>query len=290
MESTNFEDLKFTPFNSSRILLNDNFDPETNLLGSEDYDNVDTKYVTPQEAHDDLQIMKSENFSILHLNIRSLNKNFEDFELFLSSLKHKFNVICLSETWAKDYVVRNTEFHLPNYNVIHQQRTSNKQGGGVCIFIHNSLSYKLLNEFCVSTENNESLSIEILNNKSKNKIINLTYRPPDGNTKPFHDYLKSFLTKRSIQTKHIYLVGDVNLNLLDYEANSKVKNFVNLLFQNGMVPVINKPTRVFKNKTSIIDHIYTNSLFAHVVNPRIVKTDITDHFPIYITLNETLGS
>ena len=57
-----------------------------------------------------------------------------------------------------------------------------------------------------------------------------------------------------------------------------------------MVPVITKPTRVFKNKTSIIDHIYTNSLFAHVVNPRIVKTDITDHFPIFITLNETLGS
>lgn len=288
MEPTNFENMKFSPFNSAQILLNDSVDPESNMLSSEDYKNVDTQYVSPQEAYQDLQTTESETFSMLHLNIRSLNKNFEDFKLFLFSLKHEFKVICLSETWAKDHIIANTQFHIPNYSVIHQQRAGNKQGGGVCMYIHKSLSFKILNEFCVSTDHNESLCIEIQNKNSKNKIINVTYRPPDGNTKPFQSYLKTFLTKRNIQSKHVYLIGDVNLNLLDYENNSKVKNFVNLLFQNSMIPVINKPTRVFKDKASIIDHIYTNSLFTHVVNPRIIKTDVTDHFAIYITLNETI--
>ena len=41
----------------------------------------------------------------------------------------------------------------------------------------------------------------------------------------------------------IYIVGDTNLNLIDYETNIKVKNYLNLLFQKNVIPVINKPTR-----------------------------------------------
>ena len=31
--------------------------------------------------------------------------------------------------------------------------------------------------------------------------------------------------------KPIYIVGDTNLNLIDYETNIKVKNYLNFLFQ-----------------------------------------------------------
>ena len=53
--------------------------------------------------------------------------------------------------------------------------------------------------------------------------------------------------------KAIYIVGDTNLNLTDYETNIKVKNYLNLLFQKNFISVINKPTRVSCNNATIID-------------------------------------
>ena len=55
--------------------------------------------------------------------------------------------------------------------------------------------------------------------------------------------------------KAIYIVGDTNLNLIDYKTNIKVKNYLNLLFQKNIIPVINKPARVSRNNATIIDHI-----------------------------------
>ena len=62
--------------------------------------------------------------------------------------------------------------------------------------------------------------------------------------------------------KAIYRVGDTNLNLIDYETNIKVKNYLNLFFQKNFIPVINKPTRVSRNNATIIDHINTNLINA----------------------------
>ena len=36
---------------------------------------------------------------------------------------------------------------------------------------------------------------------------------------------------------------DFNLNLLGYNNYKKVQNFVNLIYQNSMIPIVNKPTK-----------------------------------------------
>ena len=43
-----------------------------------------------------------------------------------------------------------------------------------------------------------------------------------------------------------------------------VQIFVNSMFQHGLIPTVNKPTRVTRNTATAIDHIITNSL----INPR----------------------
>ena len=58
--------------------------------------------------------------------------------------------------------------------------------------------------------------------------------------------------------KHIVLAGDFNLNVLDFENNKKVENFTNLMLRYGMIPTINKPTRITANTATTIDHIITN--------------------------------
>ena len=60
---------------------------------------------------------------------------------------------------------------------------------------------------------------------------------------------------------------------------------MNFMFSKGSLSVINKPTRVTKTSASCIDHIYINSYFNHDIMSGIIKTDLSDHFPIFIVDN-----
>ena len=60
-----------------------------------------------------------------------------------------------------------------------------------------------------------------------------------------------------------------------------VQNFVNLMFQHGLIPTINKPTRVTRNTATAIDHIIPNSVINTGFKTGIIKTDISHHFPIF---------
>ena len=47
-----------------------------------------------------------------------------------------------------------------------------------------------------------------------------------------------------------------------------------------MVPTINKPTRVTRKTATTIDHILTNSFINTTIKTGIIKSDVSDHFPI----------
>ena len=84
--------------------------------------------------------------------------------------------------------------------------------------------------------------------------------------------------------KHIMFAGDFNMNVLDYEYNGKIKSFFDLMYQRNLIPTINKPTRVGKNSATAIDHIITDCVLTCDFKTAILKTDLTDHFPIVIAL------
>ena len=50
-------------------------------------------------------------------------------------------------------------------------------GGGVCIFVHNSLNFAVRKELSISKESCEILTIELNNNTNKHIIISVMYRP-----------------------------------------------------------------------------------------------------------------
>ena len=47
------------------------------------------------------------------------------------------------------------------------------------------------------------------------------------------------------------------------------------------MPVINKPTRITKNTATSIDHIFINSVTTTKFKTGVIKSDISDHFPIF---------
>ena len=134
----------------------------------------------------------------------------------------------------------------------------------------------------VSCDVIESLCIEISNEKSKNIILNLTYRPPNGDVTEFEKHLNKILSTNDILKNEIKMAGDFNMNLLDFEQNTNMQNFLNLMFGLSVIPVMNKPARVTKTAATTLDHISINSVTTTKFKTRIIKSDISNHFPIFL--------
>jgi len=159
MAVENFENLNFDLLETNhKLTLSDSFDPDVNFFRDI---KLETNYLTPQET-ENIVSNSVYKFSLFHINIRSIKKNFTDLKTLLHNLSFKFKVICLTETWIHDDYL-NSNFQLPGYSVIHQKRAHNKQGGGVCVFVHNSITYNERKD--LSTNNTDSILSLITNVK-----------------------------------------------------------------------------------------------------------------------------
>ena len=118
--------------------------------------------------------------------------------------------------------------NLDNYYFVHQ-KGKNKKGGGICIYIHKQLEFKLRNDFDIFKIEIEACSVEIINSKSRNFIVTGVYSPPKGDIKVFKSYSQDFLKKKST-SKTVFMVGDFRIHSLDYDNNRLVKHFLNISY------------------------------------------------------------
>ena len=103
------------------------------------------------------------NLKVCHYNVNSLpSHNFAK----LSSLQaynalHKFDIICISETFLDSSISNNDlESLLDGYKIIRSDHPMNLKRGGVCIFFKETLPLNILN----ITQLNECLVVEKLDN------------------------------------------------------------------------------------------------------------------------------
>ena len=170
--------------------------------------------------------------------------------------------------------------NLDNYYSVHQTR-NNKKGSGVSIYIDKQLEFKLRNDIDIFKNEIETCSVEISNSKSRNFVVTGVCRPPKGDIKVLKNYCKYFLQKKSASSKTGLMVGDLNINSFDYDNNTLVKNFFNLIFQSGFLPLIQRAIRVTRTTATATDHIITNAILESTMHSVIIKANISDHFPIF---------
>ena len=126
-----------------------------------------------------------------------------------------------------------------------------------------------------------------MNSQTRNIICNVIYRPPDGDLNVCETFFKKILSDSTTVNKTFFLTGDFDINLLEFETNKKVQSFVNLMSEFSMIPTINKPARVTKHTVTVIGNMITNCILNSDFKSAIVKTDLSDHFPI-IFINELI--
>jgi len=130
----------------------------------------------------------------------------------------------------------------------------------------------------------ENIWLEILGKRQK-IIIGIVYRHPQYNIDEFYQSLSETITKIAKNNYAYYVLGDININLLNATNDSRIQQYIDTLCSLGYYPIINKPTRVVNEAESCIDHIYTNNLSTER-KPYIVLHDISDHYPIYLTVSK----
>ena len=78
-----FDKLSFNAFETKDILLEIDTDPDSNFFNESKFQNLDSPYYTPAELITFSKEFSENMFSIFHLNIRSVNKNFENLKNLL---------------------------------------------------------------------------------------------------------------------------------------------------------------------------------------------------------------
>ena len=168
---TDFEYIAFRIFDFERILNNDSQDLDENFFNAFSF--RDSQYFTPEESTRNINHFDKSSFSMLHLNIRSLQKNFDSLFNLLMTLKFEFKVICITETWCSHNSMNHNPFKLPQYKNIHQVRRTGK-GGGIAVFLHESSTFNVRHDLSVNNADTEALCIEIINKKSKTFLLTLS--------------------------------------------------------------------------------------------------------------------
>ena len=144
--------------------------------------------------------------------------------------------------------------------------------------------YKIRKTLSISDKDKEILTIEIISKESKNMLISCCYRSPEGITENLTAYLASIFQGVQNEKNKIFIIGDFNLNCLNYNEDSNIRHFYHKVFELRFIPLIDKPTMVCKNSATIVENILTNCVFDNTLKKAIIKSDISDNFPIFLTI------
>ena len=244
-------------------------------------------YLEPEEVHSQIG---PNSFSILSHNIRSLSGHFENLKYSLySMLPASFSVIALQEVWSI-----HKHYDLVGFSdIIYKTRDKDKErnpncGGGVGFFVNKMFDFEILEEESIFVEGvYESLWIKIEVSKNNYKIIGNVYRPntaPKANTKQAIEIHSSILSKISKSKDHskcsIEIVGDFNLDLLQFQNHEQTNDFLEASFSYGLLPVITKPTRITPTSATLIDHIWVKNK-SELHSAGIILSHISDHYPTF---------
>ena len=163
--------------------------------------------------------------------------------------------------------------------------------GGTFLYIANNLSHKCRNDLNIYKKNKlESTFIEIVNPRKSNNIVGVIYIHPSMDLTDFTcNYLNKLLESISKKQKSIFLLGDFNVNLLNYNEHNQTNEFLDSLASNSFIPLILQPIRITSHSNILIDNIFSN-----VINPDIISGNFTatisDHLPQFsIILNIRSG-
>ena len=250
--------------------------------------NIDCRYYVPEEFNPTSAqgSHQTQCLTFLHCNARSLSKNYENVNVLLSSLTFSCSILGITETWLN----ANSPplFTLEGYKAVRKDRGKGR-GGGVLMYISESLSFKIRHDLSLPSESAELLCVEVDLPREKNFIVCIVYRPPHTDIDSFLGDLESLMATINSLNKSACVMGDFNIDLLSRTPNAL--RFQNILDSNAFNVMIDKPTRISEQSSTLLDNIFVKTDKGYSQSG-LFYCEISDHLPVFCMLYDvhTIGT
>ena len=210
------------------------------------------------------KLASTSNISICHWNLNCISAhNYTKLFLLQAYIAvHKFDIICLSETYLDSSTISNDDnLVISGNNCIRSDHPSNNKYVGVCIYYKNFLPLRVLSiqylQKCINFELN--IGGKICN------FISL-HRSPSQTKDEFEKFIDNlelnFETLCQNNPFLIVLIGDLNAKSKNWYCHDKSSHegnsIENVTAQFGLQQIIKEPTHVSNTSSSCIDLIFTS--------------------------------
>ena len=107
-------------------------------------------------------------------------------------------------------------------------------------------------DFDVRGINESRIKKDKKNPKKTNVSVGCIYRHPHMDLNEFNDYyINNLLDKLSKENKTVFLLGDFNIDLLNYDQHSRTNTFLDSLSSHMLLPPIVQPARIRNNSKTL---------------------------------------
>ena len=220
----------------------------------------------------------NKGINIGHLNIQGICgdklSKFSELKVLLTSpANSNLHIFGLSETNLKDH--KSTDvFKINGFQTPFRKDNYSNGGGGLIVYVRNGINARRRED--LETNSISCLWLEISPQNSKSFLVGNIYRPPYSKVE-YNDRFEDFMDIVINEDKEFVLLGDLNKNLLNEEIDRDWGNFIMSL---GLTQLVSEPTRVTKDSTTLIDHIYTNNE-ENIQHVSVKKNCLSDHFAVF---------
>ena len=152
-----------------------------------------------------LGIPLTRGFKIASINLASLFKHIDQLRIYM--LPKTVDILAINET-RLDSSIQNGEISIPGYTL--ERKDRNRSGGGVALYVRDSINYKPLND--LPEANMELISIQVSKPRVKPFIVCTWYRPP-GSTIDMMDRFEAVLQKLDSYQMELDVIGEINCNV-----------------------------------------------------------------------------
>ena len=98
-------------------------------------------------------------------------------------------------------------------------------------------------------------------------------------------YLEATFSLLDKKKYNIFLMGDFNIDLLQYESHCNTNDFLKTMVSNSFLPYILQPTRVTNHSSTVTDNIFSN-ITDFITSGGNITSLVADHFAQFLIIKK----
>lgn len=222
--------------------------------------------------------LTNSGLSIMNLNIQSLKPKLD----ILTVEAQPYDILVLTETWLSNKI-SDEDVELPNFKKPFRYDRNDRLGGGVAIYVRDTLHAIQRNDLDVNGVEAVWVEIHVCQRKL---LVGGIYRPPNSNNTQWLNMEHSLDQAFNQHVDNILVAGDFNINI-SLNSSNKMCRLIDSL---NSEQLINSPTHFTEHSSSLIDLMFikhTNQVISSFVADPFVPNLVRFHCPTVAVLKFT---